>query len=371
MITYVNTVLVGQGKGVYTGTMKALADNSTKASAIANAGKFIVNSIDDSKFRIGLITNKTTEAYVDGTHTYSPIVRWSNEIKKNDIKGMTVTKYEDNQDSEETVVIDFSGVSNLAELAKGNKRVILKLTFKDLPTRFRKWTESYEYVTAENDGAAEIATGLKNAIMRNYKRARIDAKIGTVGENKVFTENENGTSIQLVALPYDDDETVDSISPVNKVRFSASMWYTDPQAKGFASKNKYSLAGATITKTPGRQSVGNWKVVRDAESQAMGYMGILNRGECTWPIIKPDMNVQILPKEIDSVMVNGYDAITLEFENMYRTADDLFRKTKQTVEIFCLPSETPTIVNAINGKVKENSLDNIKYNVINENVAEA
>lgn len=29
-----------------------------------------------------------------------------------------------------------------------------------------------------------------------------------------------------------------------------------------------------------------------------------------------------------------YNGITLEFENMYRAADDIFRKTKQTVEIY-------------------------------------
>ena len=29
-----------------------------------------------------------------------------------------------------------------------------------------------------------------------------------------------------------------------------------------------------------------------------------------------------------------YDAITLEFENMYRAADDIQRKTKQTLEIY-------------------------------------
>ena len=30
----------------------------------------------------------------------------------------------------------------------------------------------------------------------------------------------------------------------------------------------------------------------------------------------------------------NYDYFTLEFENMYRSADDLFRKTKQTLEIY-------------------------------------
>ena len=57
----------------------------------------------------------------------------------------------------------------------------------------------------------------------------------------------------------------------------------------------------------------------------MGYQGILNRGEGTWPIIKPDMVTDINAH---------YDGLTLEFENMYRSADDLFRKTKQTLEIY-------------------------------------
>jgi hypothetical protein len=57
----------------------------------------------------------------------------------------------------------------------------------------------------------------------------------------------------------------------------------------------------------------------------MGYEGILNRGEGTWPIIKPAM---------ETSLSGHYNVVTLEFENMYRTADDLFRKTKQTVEIY-------------------------------------
>ena len=63
----------------------------------------------------------------------------------------------------------------------------------------------------------------------------------------------------------------------------------------------------------------------------MGYLGILNRGNCTWPIIQPAM-VTDLSKT--------YDAITLEFENMYRAADDIFRKTKQTVEIYATSVST-------------------------------
>ena len=76
-------------------------------------------------------------------------------------------------------------------------------------------------------------------------------------------------------------------------------------------------------------------MVRDRESWAMGYQGILNRGEGTWPIIKPDMETQLGA---------DYDAITLEFENMYRAADDIQRKTKQTLEIY---GHTMTAVKAV------------------------
>lgn len=325
MITYVNTVLVGKGLGL---TTASPAGKATKAEAIADAGKFIVEAIDDNKFRIGLITNKTTEAYINGKHTYSPIVRWSNEIKKADIKGMAITEYVPGKSSEDTITIDFSEVN--AEDMVG-KRIVVRLTFKDTPTRYRKWTESYEYTVKNGDEAADIAAGIQNQIVRNYKRARIEATV-------------EGNAVKLEAMPYDDDEVIDSISPANKVRFSASMWMTDPQAAGFASKNKYSVDGAVITKEPGFQQVGEWKLVRDAEAQAMGYMGILNRGECTWPIIKPDMNVQ---------MGQNYDTLTLEFENMYRAADDIFRKTKQTVQVFGLSNEVAAVATAIKALVPE------------------
>ena len=38
-----------------------------------------------------------------------------------------------------------------------------------------------------------------------------------------------------------------------------------------------------------------------------------------------------------------YDALTLEFENMYRTADDLQRRTKQTLEIYGLTGQLTSL----------------------------
>lgn len=331
MITYVNTVLVSNlATGAVLSAAPAAATKLNTASA--DAGKFIImncdpgiaandlynvtagNAGDIETIKIGIVTKKNqTLRKPDGTVSYEPIIKWSNEIKAADIKSFSSLTY--TADTEDQVEIDLTNMDALLEqkLAEGGKRIIVRLTFKDMPHRYRKWTESYEYVTQIGDTKTTIAQNIGNMINADWKRARVSADISTA--NKVILE----------AMPYDDDDSVDSLSWANKVRFNANMYWTDPQADGWESKNKNFIKGATITKTPGIQYAASAKLVRDRESQAMGYLGILNRGEGTWPIIKPDMETDL---------TNQYDALTLEFENMYRAADDIFRKTKQTVEIY-------------------------------------
>lgn len=314
MITYVNTVLVGTGVG------------SIQSSAIASAtnGQYIVTDGNGT-----LLTSSTAakaESIRVGLKTAKG-VKWSNIIKKDDIKSYTYTEYAD--ETEDTVTLDFSKAATAA--ATESVRVVVRLTFKDLPTKYRKWTESYEVEVAAGTAASAITDAFVATInTKNAKRARVVASKST-------------NSLVLTAMPYDDDDVVDSISPANKVRFSANAWLTKPEATGFASKNKY--AAATISKVAGNYPIGSWKLVRDAEAQGMGYLGILNRGEGTYPIIKPAMNV---------VEGGKYDSITLEFENMYRTADDLFRKTKQTLQIF------DTFTPAAGQTARASALANIK-----------
>ncbi len=319
MITYVNTVLVGKAAGVATMTDGAGITTS-------DAGKFVIvdntnNSVksstagDAERIRIGLVTNKTTTLVTKSNGVVSttqvPVIRWSNWIHQNAIKSYNAKTY--TASTQDSVEIDFTNAT-ITDL-QGN-RIVVRLTFKDLPTRFRKWTESYEILVGASDTVANIATKVANVINKEYKRARVSA----VASNAKVT---------VTALPYTDDVTADTINVANYVRFSVNMWYTKPEAAGFASKNKYSVDGAVITKTPGKIYAGDVKLVRDAEAQAMGYEGILNRGECTWPIIKPDMNVD---------MTKNYDTITLEFENKYDAADDIKRNTKQTVQLFDVTS---------------------------------
>nr|DAJ12511.1 MAG TPA: hypothetical protein [Bacteriophage sp.] len=326
MITYVNTVLVGTGAELAKTEPVAQTEKNTPN---ADAGKFIMMNMDGvdadnlytvtkdtKKFRIGFITGKNTAVRTkDGDVKYTPVIKWTNPIKREDITSIATQTYF--KSTPDTVTIDFSNIDSavMTEFKKGERRIIIRLTFKDMPTRYRKWTESYEYVTKPGDTADTIAEAIKKQINVQYKRARVYAKV----------DEENNKKVILEAMPYDDDDTNDSLNWANKVRFSVNVYYTDPTAPAFASKNKYSITGLKIEKTPGKWCATDAKLVRDREAQAMGYQGILNRGECTWPIIKPDMVTDI---------TKNYDGLTIMFENHYHAADDQIRRTKECVEIY-------------------------------------
>lgn len=323
MITYVNTVLVGTGAGVCAAKPTAPTDKNTPST---DAGKFIMMNMDGvaesnlytvdtntKKFRIGFITRKNVAHRTkDGDVTYVPVIKWSNTIKRDDIISMVKQAHFNN--SEDTVTIDFSKVDSavMTEFKKGERRIVIRITFKDMPTRYRKWTESYEYITKPEDTADTIAEAIKKQINVQYKRARVYATAAA-------------GVVTLKAMAYDDDNMNDSLNWANKVRFSVNAYYTDPTAPAFASKNKYSITGLAIKKIPGKWCTTDAKLVRDREAQAMGYQGILNRGEGTWPVIKPDMVTDI---------TKNYDGITIMFENHYHAADDQIRRTKECVEIY-------------------------------------
>lgn len=351
MITYVNTVLVSNvaSSNILSAAPSAVASMNTPST---DAGKFLIQNVDTNAYittaanaaaadriRVGIVTKKNAVKvnYTTGATTYEPIVKWSNVIIAKDVKNIEQTTYASS--TEDTAYINFRSIDPMLVgqnglLSDGGKRIIVRLTFKDLPTRYRKWTESYEYVTEEGDTVATISTNIANLINKQYKRARVVASLGTASAGKnpgdpdtitTAASAADANAVILTAMPYDDDDSVDSINWANKVRFNVNVYYTDPAADGWESKNKHFPKGVVITKTPGNYYTAAAKLVRDRESQAMGYQGILNRGEGTWPIIKPAMETDLQGR---------YDAITLEFENMYRAADDIFRKTKQAVEIY-------------------------------------
>lgn len=349
MLNYVTTVLVSNLDNASNLLSAAPANASALNTPSADAGKFIImncdadvaanklyevtanNAADINTIKVGIVTKKNMALRMpNGTTVYQPIVKWSNQIKAADIKSFNDMSYF--ADSEDTVVIDFTQCSEIGNgkiLSEAGKRVITRLTYKDMPHRYRKWTESYEYITHDGETAATMATGIANMINKEWKRARVQASA-------------SAGVLTLVALPYDDDDAVDTLNVANKVRFNTNIYWTDPQAEGWESKNKHFPAGVEIDKTPGKTYPASAKLVRDREAWSMGYLGILNRGEGTWPIIKPDMETQL---------DKHYDAITLEFENMYRAADDIQRKTKQVLEVYAVKTTAlQAVLNAfVNG----------------------
>ena len=380
MITYVNTVLVNNKSYSNAGDTLWVPSDGHANPTTSDAGKFVIMTMDEKggkvidstvvtpyldaalaadaeTMRVGIITSDTNTIHKSNGYTETvPVIKWSAVINKNAIKSYTRTAAGTN--SEDTVYIDFSQINvSTLKFNEGDKRIIVRLTFKDLPTRFRKWTESYEYVTQVGDTKASIATKIAEMINKEWKRARVVASVGEMNSTSASataqvgskyyhadsnwdnaSASANNNTICLVAMPYDDDNSAESINWENQVRFNANAYYTDPEADGWASKNKYFITGTVITKVPGKYAVGYGKMVRDHEAQAMGYDGILNRGDGTWPIIKPAVTADITAQ---------YNAITVEFENTYRAADDIFRKTKQTVEVYAKnDTEIKAIVDA-------------------------
>ena len=328
MITYVNSVLVSNKNGETLATAEELKGKAKKEDLKPLVGKFVFMNCDPAKqdgtaiedvykmdaaadrFKIGVITSDSFQK-VDklGNVTFVPVVKWSNIINVADIK--SVTKLDYKEDSEDEITIDFSDIApeTLDLLAQGGCPIVLRLTFKDMPMRYRKWTESYSYVTKVGDTVQEIMAGLVKDIIRAPKRQRVYAKI-------------NGQKLVLTQMKYDDDESNRTENVYMKGRFDANMYWMNPAAPGWASNNKYDL-GVVFSKKEGVTYPATAKLVRDRERATFDYQGVLHRN--CWYDPQPAMVTNL---------DNKYDGITIEFENQYRTADDLWRRTKQTVEIY-------------------------------------
>ena len=328
MITYVNSVLVSNKNGETLATAEELKGKAKKEDLKPLVGKFVFMNCDPAKqdgtaiddvykmdaaadrFKIGVVTSDSFQK-VDklGNVTFVPFVKWSNIINVADIK--SVTKLDYKEDSEDEITIDFSDIApeTLDLLAQGGCPIVLRLTFKDMPMRYRKWTESYSYVTKVGDTVQEIMAGLVKDIIRAPKRQRVYAKI-------------DGQKLVLTQMKYDDDESNRTENVYMKGRFDANMYWMNPAAPGWASNNKYDL-GVVFSKKEGVTYPATAKLVRDRERATFDYQGVLHR--CCWYDPQPAMVTNL---------DNKYDGITIEFENQYRTADDLWRRTKQTVEIY-------------------------------------
>ena len=235
MITYVNTVLVSNQNGATLVTSAQMEGVATKADLSALVGKFAVMNCDPAKqdgtpiediytidgtvdtFKIGVVTDKFITKFdkANNRTVYVPVVKWSNEIKAADIKSLTKLTYQD--DTQDIITIDFSTIDANTQslIAAGNIDIVVRLSWKDLPTRYRQWTDSYDYLTKLGDTPASIAAAFAETINKQSKRARAIATV-------------DGSKLILEAMEYDDDLADNTENPVGKVRFNANVYFMNP-----------------------------------------------------------------------------------------------------------------------------------------------
>lgn len=345
MITYVNTVLVSNKAAAAAAaadfekdSIKEYETKSAVAAGVAPGSVVfydatngtLLNNTDlktkaPAKFKIGVVTSDASIVRKKNCSvTYVPVIKYSNVIDSKTIKSAVYTVHKD--DVEENVTISFKknpGDAIEQLIADGGVAFSLRLTFKDMPTRYRRWTETYSYVTEPDDTIDTVMKKLADQINKEYKRARVSAKYDA------STTSADG-KVVITALKYDDDEQAVTENVYGKVRFDVNMYYTNSKAPGWAANNKYS-APVTIKKVEGTTSPVSAKLVRDRERAAFDYLGVLHRG--CWYDPQPKMVTDINAK---------YDGVTIEFENAYHTADDLMRQTKQNVELYALTNATAT-----------------------------
>lgn len=317
MLQYVNSVLVGK---VQSATAKTI-DNAVAGDILMfdKTGAVISTAAAAAaatEMKLGLVSGKTQDYTApDGTAKSIKVVQYSNLIPKNSIRSFAPFTYV--APAEDKIVIDFGTFAPVI-----GDRYVLRIIYRDLYEHPGQFTHTYEVVATSADLTALIDT-FAAQINRDNRRRVVATK--------------TASSITLTALAKSDNEGKESINIYTQVSMEAVLYFTSPSATGFASKNKYPLDGVTVVKTPGTSGKGNPKLIRDREQAALSYRGVTNR--TWWPVIKPELNVNLLGK---------YDGSVIEFEPEHRTAEDGFRKTKQSVEIYA--ENTTALASTMIGK---------------------
>lgn len=318
MINHVNTVLVSSDKSL---ELLASADTlktglDTAAAVKALKGQLVTLNVDNNTLDI-----KTAKRFklgmLDGTYyknkkgKFVPNVHWSNIIQSSAVMSIADDKWATDKTSQEKVVITFTGVMAKAPFSEGNVSMTLRIQYKDMPTRYRQWSESYNLLldgSIEND--TDLAQAFADMINKEEKRQRVYAS----ASEGVLT---------LEGMEYDDPKIYDQ-GYDNMVRFNAVVYYANPQADGITFHNKYQVPFDTeIVKTEGKRYAADAAIVRTREIEAWDYSGVLHR--CCWYDPTP---------EVHTDLSKNYDYLVIEFENEYHAADDIRRHTKEAVEIY-------------------------------------
>lgn len=289
MITRVNHVLIGKKTNT---TAPDVNNLSVGDIAVFDQNMKITDGTYADTLFIGVCTGKNGD---------KSIMKYSSPIKL-----LAGAKYVSNTYTppvQEKVVIDLTNAS----VTVGH-RYVLRILYRDIEPATIQFTHTYECIaTTENVG--DLASMLAAKINKHVNR-RANAAV-------------EGNVITLTAMEKTDNDGVNSINKYSIVSMDVCLYTTIPGAS--LSNQPELVTGVNIEKTPGNPGKGYWKQVRDAESNAMGYLGHVFTG--AYPSMEQE---RMVTKDAT------YNCVTVEWDNSYVSSDNQYIKTTPlTVEIYC------------------------------------
>lgn len=290
MLQHVNTVLIGNKLFNGTGTIAAgdivVTDENKKVLADAAA------AADANELYVGVYDKEITVTKEDGSTVAQKVFTYSMPIKKGSKFHVVASPYA--AKVEDKWSIDFTGVTPVI-----GYMYTIRLVYSDIYEAPGQFTHSYN-VIATSTTAADLASAFAKKINK-HKNRRV----------KVTLE---GSKITLEAMEKDDNEGKNSINYYSQVVFRPFIYSQNPES---IVEKKDEIAGIVVThdatSNPGK---GNAKIVRDRESAALGYRGIMNRTQ--FPVLMPELKVNLNAE---------YDTVTVEFDNLYLSNDNQYIKT--------------------------------------------
>lgn len=313
MLQKVNTVFVGKNVNTAGSTLVAgdiVAIDATTGAVIAVADIESANAI-----QLGYV-KATGDTDADATIEKTQVI--SKDKVKSNVYSAYVAK------TEASSVLDWTGVTLVA-----GYRYVIRVIYNDIFEHPGQFTHSYEVVAAAGETINTL--GDKFAARINaHKGARVTAAyVGSSTNTLTLTAKsvvDNGFGTQ----------GKEAITPYSQVQMKVVAYWSNPSSVFNASYNQ--IAGLTITTVDSEPGKGNCYIVRDREQAALGYKGITFR--TTWPIIKPELNV-----ELDKT----YDTLVVEFAKDYVSPDNQYVKsTDLAAEVYVVHGEdADTLADAI------------------------
>lgn len=317
MLNHVNTVLIGKEVKEVNGTLSSFKDGDI---ALFDENKLPIKAADIEKacaVYVGVVEGLGKVTKPDGIEQEMPLFRYSMPIQKDSKPHLVASKFK--AASEDEIKIDFTSVT-----PEVGHRYVLRLVYNDIYEAPGQFTHTYETI-AKSTTPADLVNAFVKKINK-HKEARVSAKVETT--NKLV--------LTAKPIPYNSGVTLDA--GYSQVSVDAFMWKTIPE--GLLSNVMYPIANLTISKTQGTPGKGNPFIVRDRENAALGYRGIAYRANGTYPYIAPEYRSDLSSE--------GYDTVTIEWDNKYLSNDNQYIKsTPLALELYVAKGKLKADANSL------------------------